>query len=90
MARPKNDTTAADTADSQAGQPADASPEAQGLFAEIQAAVKSAAGAGDHAAHGALSAIETCFVDLRTRMASIEEGVSDDVRAVIAKIKAVL
>lgn len=89
MARQKNDQTGADATDSQALSPEAAAAPA-GLFAEVQDSIKAAVEAGDHATHGALAAIETCFVDLRARMAALEQGASDDVKAVIAKIKAIL
>lgn len=63
---------------------------AGGVHAEVQAAVKAAADAGDHPAHAALSGIETSLVELRMKLASFEHVISEDVQAVIAKIKAFL
>lgn len=63
---------------------------AGGLHAEVQAAVKTADEAGDHAAHAALSGIETVLVELRMKLVNFEHVVHDDVQAIIAKIKAFL
>lgn len=84
MARQKTDTTAADQAD------AAANDTSVGLFAAVQDALNNAAQGGDQASYGALAAIETCIVDLRTRLQTLEQDANDDVKAVIEKVKAVL
>ncbi len=87
MARTKNDAGTPEVAGADA---ADAAEVPQGLLAEVQAALKGAVQAGDNAAHGALAAIETGIGDLRSLVVALERDVSDDIKAVIAKVKAVL
>lgn len=87
MARQKNDTAAPEAAGSDV---ADIAEAPQGLLAEVQASIKTALEAGDNAAHGVLAALETGIGDLRHLVTALEQSASDEIKAVIAKIKAVL
>lgn len=87
MARQKNDAAAPEAAGADA---ADVAETPQGFLAEVQSALKGAVQAGDNAAHGALAALETGIGDLRSLLVAVEREASDDIKAMIAKIKAVL
>lgn len=71
-------------------EPAVEPAEALSLYAQIVAAAAATRHAGDHAAHGALLAIETSMIELKNRIAHVEDVLPDDARAIVDQLKAVL
>ncbi|KVV22315.1 hypothetical protein WK80_22255 [Burkholderia multivorans] len=60
------------------------------LYERIVAAATTARLANDFAAHGALLAIETSMIELKHKIAAVEGALSDDARALITELTAIL
>lgn len=69
---------------------ADPAEEVRSLYEQIVAAAAATRLAGDHAAHGALLAIETSMIELKNKIAMVEGTLPDDARAVVDQLKAAL
>ncbi|MBN3757216.1 hypothetical protein G3N95_30040 [Paraburkholderia sp. Tr-20389] len=69
---------------------AEPAAEPQSLYAQIVEAAATTRLAGDHAAHGALLAIETSMIELKNKIAMVEGALPEDARAIVDQLKAAL